>query len=157
VRLASLACANFLALRAAVADIEAMLEERDAYLAPLTSSRRRRRPVASAVVSVTMAFLAAAVSLAEPACGGSGGPGTVVHATDYNQKCMVDGDCTAVYDGDLCSACLCKNAAINSADAARYQTDSSSRAQQCQGGSPCATPNCTDLAAYCNHGTCAAR
>jgi hypothetical protein len=45
----------------------------------------------------------------------AGGPCTKgsVTASDYDQACTTDADCTPVFQGSMCGPCACTNAAIN--------------------------------------------
>ncbi len=49
----------------------------------------------------------------------SAGP---IEATDYDQACAVDSDCTPVYSGPLCDVCFCPTAAIAQSALASYQS-----------------------------------
>jgi hypothetical protein len=48
-------------------------------------------------------------------------PGTI-SASSFNQTCQSAADCIAVYQGDLCTDCLCPNAAINQGALSAYTT-----------------------------------
>jgi hypothetical protein len=46
----------------------------------------------------------------------------VISASSFNQTCQSDADCVAVYQGSLCTDCLCPNAAINQGALSAYTT-----------------------------------
>jgi hypothetical protein len=78
---------------------------------------------------------------------------TTIDATHYSQTCSVDGDCSPVYSGQLCDACRCPNAAINTSDLARYNADQSTLLGHCglQRGIAC---DCVQATAHCDAGAC---
>jgi hypothetical protein len=87
-------------------------------------------------------------------CNGfpDGGPpcnGGYISASSFNQTCVSDLDCTAVYDGPLCSECYCPNAAINQNALAAYTTVREAS------GAPPNVCNCPSTPpALCNGGMC---
>jgi hypothetical protein len=46
-----------------------------------------------------------------------------IQASQFDQTCNGDADCTGVYQGSLCSMCFCPNAAINQKALQAYQSD----------------------------------
>ena len=87
-------------------------------------------------------------------------------AKDYDQKCSVNADCMLVSEGEFCAACgpVITPAAINVAEAARYQRESDAIGKNgCPPRlgplPPCAPPQempTVQLEAVCNAGTCEA-
>ena len=47
----------------------------------------------------------------------------VMTVTNYDTTCSEDSDCVAVYQGVVCQACLCPNAAVNRKDLENYSKD----------------------------------
>jgi hypothetical protein len=47
-----------------------------------------------------------------------------IKASDYDQTCVIDADCTAVTEGDMCTGCTnCPNASISVRAEAQYEGD----------------------------------
>ena len=73
-----------------------------------------------------------------------------IKASDYDQTCATDTDCTTVFEGNLCApTCQCANAAINVGAAAQYEADFAKKVSvpetcPCPLGSP----------PRCNRGVC---
>lgn len=68
-----------------------------------------------------------------------------VEADDFDRSCEIAADCVAVYEGEVCSACQCPNAAINVDDAGEHGAALAAadcRVQEC----PClgAAADCVD-------------
>jgi hypothetical protein len=92
-------------------------------------------------------FLLAALLLG--ACGSS--PQMIV-ASNYDQTCTVDADCSVIYVGEVCG-CGCTHDAINMKDYARYLVDY--RDRDCHPKVVCGV--CASVSAYCNAGKCATK
>ena len=75
-----------------------------------------------------------------------------IQASDYNQTCKGDADCTLIDEGAQCCA-GCGNAAINVADSAKYAADLQRRSDACKNPACIALP-CVYSMAYCNAGKC---
>lgn len=76
----------------------------------------------------------------------------------YGQACENDGDCTAVFLGDVCATCTCANGGILTKSLTQYTADVERLKLQCGGssdGGGCRT--CTPLRGLCLTGTCATR
>jgi len=50
-------------------------------------------------------------------------PPAIITVTNYDTTCSEDSDCVAVYQGVVCQACLCPNAAVNRKDLENYSKD----------------------------------
>jgi hypothetical protein len=78
-----------------------------------------------------------------------------IAASDYDRSCTKDGDCAAVWAGDLCDTdvCHCPNAAVNGAALTQYESDFD---RMDPGGGQCPCPpgppaSCGD-AGLCQYG-----
>jgi hypothetical protein len=47
----------------------------------------------------------------------------IIDAASYDTTCRTDSDCKTIYTGEVCSACKCATAAVNTAGFAQYQKD----------------------------------
>ncbi len=87
----------------------------------------------------------------EVACvndGGACAEGTI-EASSYDRTCAADSDCIIVYQGSLCSECLCGNAAISQSAQSAYESDFAARPQNAN------VCNCPDEALpVCTSGVC---
>lgn len=54
-----------------------------------------------------------------------------IRAADYDQTCVVDTDCIAIEEGDVCQSCGAVSAAVNIAEGAQVTADRNARAEQC--------------------------
>ena len=97
-----------------------------------------------------MTFLAA---LCLVACGG----GTTVSAASYPQACELDGDCAAVFQGDVCTPCGCPNAGILSTALSQYTADVAAMKMQCGPMPAVACKPCTPVRGLCINKACATR
>jgi len=87
-----------------------------------------------------------------PACGG-----TTIDPTSYQRGCAADTDCSVVYGGDVCAACLCPNAGIATEDLARFQKDTASMQTHCPANRPPVhCEPCVAMAPFCLDGQCSA-
>lgn len=86
------------------------------------------------------------------ACGG-----TEVAASHYDQACSLDGDCTAVFQGDVCTPCTCPNAGITAASRAKYEADVARLKAQCGPTPAVACAACTPTRGLCINKTCSTR
>lgn len=87
---------------------------------------------------------------------GLGGCGTDTSLSQgkYRTDCTLSSECVAVFLGDVCgSACACANAAINRADANKYQADFDRAKAACGQMRPC-TISCVAMDVACPAGTC---
>ena len=88
-------------------------------------------------------------------CGGA--VSHTISASEFQDTCSVDTDCTDVCVGSLgCCGCGCPNAAINQASYPAYESAFSSREPHCDPALPCAaltTEECR-TGAMCTNGTC---
>jgi hypothetical protein len=86
----------------------------------------------------------------------SGTPSTpqMVSAAAFSQSCQNDSDCIAIYEGNLCTSCICGNAAIASSESQKYSSEVGTKRQQCGSidSNPCAP--CQTKQAKCNAGRC---
>jgi hypothetical protein len=87
------------------------------------------------------------------ACGHSD---AMIRASDYDQHCTQDRDCTAVFTGDVCTAgCLCENDAVNTLDWPNYEEQLQKlEIRVCDRQRD--TCGCFPERAYCANGKCAA-
>lgn len=71
-------------------------------------------------------------------------------AQDYDQSCVVDGDCVLVFEGNVCA---CSRAgAVNIAERARFEADRARLQSECSGpDDSCLPPTGTPV---CASGTC---
>ena len=81
----------------------------------------------------------------------------VIDASAYDRKCVVDGDCAPVYQGDPCAGCLCPNAAVSQAVVTRYQADLASHRAQCGPLPAVPCPSCARRLGLCAGGLCSTR
>ncbi len=87
--------------------------------------------------------------LASGGCPNGNVCGTI-KASDYDQTCTTDTDCTTVYEGDLCAqSCQCPNAAINMDVTAQYEADFEKKVSVPEG---CPCPS--GPSPRCNAGVC---
>jgi hypothetical protein len=92
--------------------------------------------------------------LALAACNSS--PNTTLELKNYDTACAVDADCKAVFVGDPCAtACQCANAALNSSDYFREQSDLMAMTAICSNPPGTCTESCATPVPACNKGTCA--
>jgi hypothetical protein len=85
-----------------------------------------------------------------PCLSDGGTCGDSISASSFDQFCVADTDCAAVYQGDLCGGCLCPNAAINQNVLTVYNEDIAAAEPD--------PPSCfcpTSGAPQCISGTCA--
>jgi hypothetical protein len=97
-------------------------------------------------------LLVAGVAL-HPACDAS----TELHASDFDQSCVVDSDCTGVFDGEVCPCGPSHPAAIASRAEDAFRERQNAMAGNCSQG--CFTTKACGFAwgapsAYCANGTC---
>ena len=83
--------------------------------------------------------------------GSSGGTNQQIRASEFSQSCVDDTDCTAVYEGAICSQCGCPNAGIAKSALSDYT------AKRQSAGCPqtdvdCAA--CANVAVTCAQGVC---
>jgi hypothetical protein len=93
----------------------------------------------------------AAASLGVLASCASRSPGAcTIAASDYDQTCSVDDDCTGVFSGDLCTASCtdCTGGAISNKAQAEYDADLAKKSYE-----PRICP-CAFQAVSCRNGTC---
>jgi hypothetical protein len=70
-------------------------------------------------------------------------------AADYDQSCASNADCAAVYQGSLCTECLCPTAAINQQALSAYSNAIEAA------GPPVGVCNCPAFPPpVCQAGTC---
>jgi hypothetical protein len=88
-----------------------------------------------------------------PACARSD---TMIHASDYDQHCAIDRDCTTAFSGDVCAAsCICDNDAVNALAWPNYENDLQNLERKiCKPKPSCGCPVIEK--AYCSQGKCAA-
>lgn len=82
----------------------------------------------------------------------SGGGGKQISASDFEQGCVNENDCVAVFQGDVCNTCKCQNAAIAKTDLSKYESASST--DECRNQQPCAA-DCQEARVQCLVGKCA--
>jgi hypothetical protein len=78
-----------------------------------------------------------------------------VRARDFKTSCSSDSECVLIFQGNICAACQCGNAAINRSDYPKYQELVQKHAT-CRDVSKCAA-DCIDVAggpAKCRDGRC---
>lgn len=74
---------------------------------------------------------------------------------DYDTSCAVDGDCVAVFIGDVCPCGGgCANAAINQRDHEQYREDRADAYDSCSEQLDCMPGPCPPARAYCAAGQC---
>ena len=88
-------------------------------------------------------------------CGGCGG--TTIDTGSYDRKCTQDTDCTPVFQGDTCAACLCPNAAVRQSAATRYQQDLAAMRSKCGPLPAIACGPCSENLGLCLTGSCTLR
>lgn len=98
-------------------------------------------------------LLVAGVAL-HPACGGP----TEILASDFDQACVDDSDCTGVFDGEVCGGCGPGHpAAIASSAARAFQDQLNSMSGNCSHGCFGGSAACSLMGApdpHCVAGTC---
>lgn len=87
---------------------------------------------------------------------GGGSSGTFVHASDYDQACEWDGECSVVFEGNVCSCNTCANAAIRFGEVEAYEK-AKAKIQCPVTDVICASAPCQELVGSCREGTCSAR
>ena len=92
-------------------------------------------------------FLALAVALALPACGGS----TEMSTEGYDKTCTIAEDCRVVFVGDVCG-CPCEVDAIRTNDANLWARERSDKQDRCDEVLTCQP--CPDVHAVCEQDTC---
>lgn len=55
----------------------------------------------------------------------------VITVATYDTTCSEDSDCVAVYQGAVCQACFCPNAALNRKDLEKYSKDLEKAGKDC--------------------------
>jgi hypothetical protein len=82
-----------------------------------------------------------------------GGPPPIT-ASDYSQSCQTPADCVLINAGDVCGCDgICGNAAINTKDEQRYESDFQARQAECPPPlQPC--PACAVSLPFCSGGMC---
>ena len=98
-----------------------------------------------------MRFLSLAALLA--GCGA----GTSISVTSYGQACENDGECTAVFQGDVCTPCLCPNAGILTTALSTYTADVAKLRMQCGPIAEVACKPCSPMRGLCINKACATR
>ena len=91
-------------------------------------------------------FFVLVIAVALVACAS-----TTMSAQGYDATCSVDGDCVAVFEGDVCG-CSCNTAALRRPAAAQYSKDSAEKAASCGSRLECVA--CPSSAVACLSGTC---
>lgn len=87
--------------------------------------------------------------------GGSSSGGTsttTVQASEFDQACVESTDCIAVYEGAICDACKCPNAAIAKSAIAEYGTRFQSA--DCPTTDQACAADCAEATPSCAQGTC---
>ena len=90
--------------------------------------------------------------LALCACGG-----TEINSGSYDRACTVDANCAPVFQGDACAPCRCSNAAVNSSQVARYESDLLNLRTRCGPIPEVACGPCLPRRGLCIGSTCSAR
>jgi hypothetical protein len=87
---------------------------------------------------------------------GTGGSNTTQLASNYDQKCSYDGNCSVVAQGDVCTCnARCPNAAIASTAVSQWNADRAKLV--CADPPVCPAVACINMLASCASGTCIAR
>ncbi len=68
-----------------------------------------------------------------------------------------DGDCSPVFQGDVCAVCTCPNSAITNASVTRYQQDVTRLKTQCGPAPAIACNGCTPQRGLCINARCSVR
>jgi len=90
---------------------------------------------------------------ANPAPTAPTGTPQTLSAGSYAQDCKDDNECSPIQDGNVCTTCVCSNAAIKSSEVNRYTSDKTSKLAQCTGvETNCAS--CQTKSAKCSGGRC---
>lgn len=87
----------------------------------------------------------------QPSGSKSAGGGTAtstsqtIKASEFERSCTADSDCVTVYEGLVCGACQCPNAAIAKKDQVKYSSELAKRSAGCSDPGdvacdPCASP-----------------
>jgi hypothetical protein len=85
----------------------------------------------------------------------SSGVNTTLQVSNYDTACTADADCKAVFIGDPCATkCQCPNAAINSVDVPREQSDLMAVAALCTSSPGVCTASCIQPTPACTAGHC---
>lgn len=85
--------------------------------------------------------------------GGSGGSNNkTVSASEVSQACVESTDCVAVYEGAVCDACKCPNAAIAKDSLAEY--GSKFQSAGCPTTDVACAADCAEATPVCAQGTC---
>jgi hypothetical protein len=91
-------------------------------------------------------------SSGESSSGASGGSNQTVKASDFSQACVESTDCIAIYDGNVCDACKCPNAAIAKDAASDYATKF--QGAGCPTTDVACAADCAEATPVCAQGTC---
>jgi hypothetical protein len=67
---------------------------------------------------------------------------TTLSASEFDQSCDIDSDCVPVYEGSVCAACRCAEAAIATKDASQYAAELAERAKSCPAPKETKCPPC---------------
>lgn len=89
--------------------------------------------------------------------GGGGGSGTTtksVSASEVSQACVESTDCVAVYEGSVCDACKCPNAAIAKDSLAEYGSKFQNASSSCPTTDVECAADCAQATPVCSQGTC---
>lgn len=85
--------------------------------------------------------------------GSSGGTTGEVRASDFSQSCSTDDDCVVIYEGAICNACGCANAAITRTAQSDYVAKR--QAANCPTTDVECANDCITVLATCSNGKCA--
>ena len=98
-------------------------------------------------------------SASEPPCGEGAecadGIARMSTPTEEQTACSTAADCTPVFAGEACSACVCANAAVRADARAEYQASFDEKRSACgdDPGAACVA-DCAQAAAVCTEGKC---
>lgn len=95
-----------------------------------------------------------ATSSSGASSGSTGGASEQLRASDFSQTCSADGDCVVVYEGAICNACACANAAIARTSQADYVARR--QAANCPQTDIACANDCITMIATCTNGKCGA-
>lgn len=82
----------------------------------------------------------------------------LVPASDFEQGCTYDDECTPIIDGDVCACTACPTAAVHQNDLSRFSDTVQTRQSQACPTKTCTAIGCGDPGiGYCDTGSCTLR
>ena len=86
----------------------------------------------------------------QPSPGTVTGGSVTISASEFDRSCEEDGDCVAVFEGNVCESCTCPNTAIAMKDAQTYASKAAEAIKSCSGKRDEECAGCASTSVKCS-------